>query len=109
MLLAEESKKITAVITHDSLYHYRRRPYGNSAAPDAVQIIVFSISCTKTFHLIGDVIIYGKDQAEHDSRLENILHVLCKANLTCNALLIECQYSKQEMSTLASEFLHLAS
>ena len=41
--------------------------------------------------LIDDKLVFGKDQAEHDSRLHAVLKCLCNANVTLND---KCAFSK---------------
>ena len=82
--LAEESKNLTAFITHEGAFRYKRMPYGISSAPSAFQRILASVlnDCEGTVHLIDDVAVHGPTQEEHDRRLNKVLNKLSSYNLT---------------------------
>ncbi|XP_006821806.1 uncharacterized protein LOC102801680 [Saccoglossus kowalevskii] len=97
VLLAEDSWNLTAFITHEGVFQYKRMPYGLSSAPSAFQKILASVlsDCEGAVHLIDDVAIHGANQAEHDQHLNTVLNKLRKYNLTLNR--DKCEFSKDEI------------
>ena len=98
--LAERSRYPTAFITHDGVFQYRRIPYGLSSAPSAFQKIVSSIlsGMEGTVNLLDDVVVHGRDQAEHDQRLKEVLARFAKHNLTLNKE--KCTFTASEIDFL---------
>ena len=84
--LAKQSRHLTPFVTHAGMFQYRRMPYSLSSAPSAFQQIVFSVlsGIEGTLHLLDDDVVYGKDKAEHDQRLYEMMPQLAKHNLTLN-------------------------
>ena len=84
--LPKQSRHLTVLVTHEGMFQYRRMPYGLSSAPSAFQQIVFSVlsGIEGTLHLLDDDVVYGKDKAEHDQRLDEMMPQLAKHNLTLN-------------------------
>ena len=84
--LAKQSRHLTAFVTHEGMFQDRRMPYGLSSTPSAFQKIVSSVlsGIEGTLNLLDDVNIYGKDKAEHDQRLDEVMSQLAKHNLMLN-------------------------
>jgi hypothetical protein len=74
--LDENSRDITTFSTHIGFYRYKRLNYGTKSAGDIFQN---SIKEELTQHIPGvisisdDILVTGKDQQEHDQRLEALL------------------------------------
>nr|XP_039268356.1 uncharacterized protein K02A2.6-like [Styela clava] len=92
--LAKDKRYLTAFITHDSIYQYKRIPYGLCSAPSCFQKILSMIlkDCENTVNNIDDVIVHGINQADHDEKLDKVLRKLAEYNLTLNV--DKCQFSK---------------
>lgn len=82
--LHEDSRHLTAFITPEGLYQYKRMPFGLISAASVFQ---------KTMHHIfdgdegiiffqDDILIFAKDQAEHDKILDGALRKLYKMGMT---------------------------
>ncbi|PFX16311.1 Proto-oncogene tyrosine-protein kinase receptor Ret [Stylophora pistillata] len=86
ILLHEDSKHLTAFITHDGVLQYKRMSYGLSSAPSAFQKILSSIlsGVKGAFSIIHDLIVHGKDFEQHDERLNEILSLLNEHHLSRN-------------------------
>ena len=84
--LHEDSKYVTAFITHDRVFQYKRMPYGLSSAPSAFQKILSSIlsGVKGAFNIIVDIIVHGKDSEQHDERLNEVLSLLNEHHLSLN-------------------------
>ena len=85
--LHEDSRDLTAFITHDGLFRYCRVPYGLSSAPSAFQKMMATIlkGLPGVQNYLDDIIIHGANSTEHDARLKQVLHRLQEAGLHMNA------------------------
>ena len=98
--LAEKSTNLTTFITPCGRYCYTRLPFGISSAPEHFQKVIQGllkdtdgVECQ-----VDDILIFGKDQAEHDHRLEVVLVTLEEAKFTLN--IDKCEFSKESVSFL---------
>ena len=84
--LAAESRNLTAFVTHEGVFQYRRMPYGLSSAPSAFQKIVSSVlsGIPGVLNLLDDVVVCGTTTEEHDRRLHEVLARLEKHRFTLN-------------------------
>ena len=83
--LNPESRVITTFATHQGLWRYKRLMFGISSAPEACQHIQQSLSgCPGVRNISDDIIVYGKDQAEHDPNLGHVLQRIVEKGLTLN-------------------------
>ncbi|KAK7889395.1 hypothetical protein WMY93_024955 [Mugilogobius chulae] len=84
--LHEESRDLTAFITHDGLFRFCRVPYGLASAPSAFQKMMADIlkDVPGVQNYLDDLIVYGKTQNEHDRNLDSVLCKLKDAGLVLN-------------------------
>ncbi|KAJ8362815.1 hypothetical protein SKAU_G00116460 [Synaphobranchus kaupii] len=84
--LHEDSRDLTAFITHEGLFRFLRVPYGLSSAPSAFQKMMATIlqGLPGVKNYLDDVIIYGATADEHDRRLKAVLRSLKDAGLQLN-------------------------
>lgn len=85
--LAEECRYISAFVTHDGVFQYRSLPFGLASGPSAFQQVVRHMleGLPGCANILDDVIIYGRDCAEHDDRLRGVLSRLAKYGATLRA------------------------
>ena len=85
--LHESSRYLTAMITPYGLYEWQRLPFGLCSAPSNFQKIVADLisGIPGVKNLLDDIIVCGKTQAEHDSRLERVLKSLATHDVVINA------------------------
>ena len=97
---AKQTRHLTAFVTHEGMFQYRRMPYSLSSAPSAFQKIVSLVlsGIEGTLNLLDDVVVYGKDKAEHDQRLDEVMSQLVKRNLTLNEG--KCTFAASEIDFL---------
>lgn len=98
--LSNESSLLTTFITPMGRYCFKRLPFGISIAPEIFQ--------RKMSELLGDlsgvavymdnVIVYGKDEAEHDKHLKEVLKRMESVDLKLNKE--KCVFRKTELSFL---------
>lgn len=103
--IAEASKSLTAFVTPDGQYEFNRMPFGLANAPAVFQRMMHKVlgsaRYTEATAYIDDVLIYGRDKEECLSRLENVLSLLEKANLTLN--LNKCEFLTDQVDYLGYE------
>ena len=66
--------------------HYKRLLFGISSAPQLYQYKIHQLvsDCAGVENISDDIIIHGKNDAEHDSRLKKLLHRLKESGQTVN-------------------------
>ena len=98
--LAKHSRHLTAFVTHEGVFQYRRMPYELSSAPSAFQKIISSVlaGIPGVLNLLDDVVICGNDKDEHDQRLQEVMTRLKKHNLTLNK--DKCTFAAREIDFL---------
>uniref|UniRef100_A0A147BJ81 RNA-directed DNA polymerase n=1 Tax=Ixodes ricinus TaxID=34613 RepID=A0A147BJ81_IXORI len=84
--LAEDSQELTTFITPFGRYCFRRLPFGITSAPEFFQRQMSYIleGQDGVVNMIDDVLVFGRDSAEHDRRLAEVLDRLARAGLTLN-------------------------
>ncbi|KAL1251129.1 hypothetical protein QQF64_018925 [Cirrhinus molitorella] len=84
--LHEDSRDITAFITHKGLFRFCRVPYGLASAPSAFQKMMAAIldGVPGVQNYLDDLIIYGATADEHDRTLNTVLLKLKQAGLVLN-------------------------
>ena len=84
--LSPDSRGLTTFSAHYGLFRFKRLPFGIACAPEIFQRVVSSIltGLDGVTVYIDDILIFGKNQAEHDARLKQVLQRLAHANLKLN-------------------------
>ena len=84
--LHEASQELTTFVTQMGRYCYSRRPFGITSAPETFMRKMNELlhGLDGVFTYIDDILIYGKDKAELDERLNKVLKVLGSAGLKLN-------------------------
>ncbi len=91
--LTPESRGITTFVTHCGLYRYKRLLFGVSSASEQYQheIQRALAGLEGQVNISDDIIVHGKNQKEHDVRLENVIKRLGDCGLTLNVE--KCQFN----------------
>ena len=86
LLLEEDSRYLTAFITHDGVFQYRRTCFGLCSAPSAFQkVISTKISgIDGTINFLDDIAVSGASQSIHDTWLQLVLQRLKCHQVTLN-------------------------
>jgi hypothetical protein len=84
--LAPESRHLTTFITPFGRFCFQRVPYGISSAPEVYQKKMLELlqGIEGVVCLMDDILVFGRDQQEHDTRLHTVLRRLQHANVTLN-------------------------
>ena len=92
--LDTESAKLTTFITP---FCFNRLPFGITSAPEHFQRRMTEIlgDIPGVVCLVDDILVTGRTQAEHDSRLRNVLTRLSKAGLTLGRE--KCEINKRSV------------
>ena len=84
--LAKPSRLLTTFITPIGRFHFNKLPFGISSAPEQFQKRMSQIldGLDGVVCQMDDVLVHGKDQAEHDQRLTAVLKRIESAGATLN-------------------------
>ena len=84
--LHPESRPLTALITHEGIFQYKRIPFGLASAPCAFQKLMTDVLGDRPGVQIymDDVLIGGTSQAQHDERLNSVIETLKQAAFSLN-------------------------
>ncbi len=84
--LHEDSRNLTAFVTHMGLFRFKRIPFGLSSAPSCFQKIMATVlaGLPGTAVYLDDIVVHGKDVATHDECLRRVFTALSRHNLTLN-------------------------
>ena len=101
--LDEDSSKLTCFNTPFGRYRYLRLPMGLASSPE-----IFHTTMTKIIQdvegarvFVDDIVIWGKDEFEHDKRLKLVLKKLVLAGVTLNK--DKCEFKKDKIIYLGEE------
>lgn len=99
VLLHPDSRDLTAFVTHEGLFRFKRVCFGLASAPAAFQQLMTRIlqGCHGVLCYIDDIIVFGKTEKEHAKNLEEVLHRIAKAGLKLNE---KCVFNATELSFL---------
>ena len=95
--LSPESREITTFATHCGLFRYKRLLFGVNSASEQYQYEIQTAlaGIEGQENISDDIIIHGRDQKEHDLRLEKVIVRLKERGLTLNAE--KCQFSMDKL------------
>ena len=84
--LTKESKLLTTFITPYGRFCFNKLPLGISSAPEIFQRCMNNVlsGLPAVFCHIDDILMYGKDSTEHESRLQATLKRIQAAGITLN-------------------------
>ena len=97
--LHQDSMLLTTFITPEGRYYFKRLPFGISSAPEHFQKRISQLidGIDGVLCHADDVLITGKDRAEHDDRLHRVLQKFRESGLTLNE---KCQFALTEVRFL---------
>ncbi|XP_064470125.1 uncharacterized protein K02A2.6-like [Ornithodoros turicata] len=97
--LHPDSRDLTAFITHDGLFRFKRVCFGLASAPSAFQHMMSLVlkGCKGVLFYIDDIIIYGRTEEEHQKNLYRVLQRLSAEGLKLNH---KCVFDVSELSFL---------
>ena len=98
--LTSSSKLLTTFLTHNGRYCFKKLPFGISSTPEHFQKRMNHILCGLPGVLchMDDVLVFGKDTQEHDTRLEKVLQQIQGAGATLNHE--KCQFRQSSLKFL---------
>ena len=84
--LDEASQGLTTFITPFGRYCFRRLPFGITSPPEIFMRKMSELlaGTEGVFAFMDDIRVFGKDEREHDKRLNIVLQTLRNASLTLN-------------------------
>ena len=98
--LEESSRDITTFTTHIGLFRMRRLGMGICSAPEVFQYTMQKVlvGLTGVLNLADDIVVFGKDAAEHKRRLVAVMTRLSESGLTLNES--KCQFGLSSVKFL---------
>uniref|UniRef100_A0A3B3B4L9 Gypsy retrotransposon integrase-like protein 1 n=1 Tax=Oryzias melastigma TaxID=30732 RepID=A0A3B3B4L9_ORYME len=100
ILLDEESKKYVTVNTHRGLFTYNRLPFGVASAPAIFQRTMENLlkGIPLVVVYLDDILVSGKDEADHLKNLTEVLSRLEEAGLRLKRS--KCEFMQEEVEYL---------
>lgn len=104
LVLAPESRNITVFSSHIGLRRYKRLNMGLSASPEIFQNeICEALQGLKgCINISNDIIVFGKDQSDHDRNLKSVFDRLREKQLTLNEN--KCEFSQTKIKFFGYKF-----
>ena len=101
VLLDEESRDYVTINTHLGLYRYTRLPFGVAAAPAIFQHTMDQVlqGIDGMGYILDDILITGKDDAEHKRNLEATLQRLDDSDIKLKRS--KCSFMQDEVEYFA--------
>ena len=98
LVLHPDSRHITAFAIHEGVFQYKRLIYGVSSAFESFQKKVETTiaGCKGTKNVSDDILIWGRNQQEHDKNLNTVLSRLLNAGLRINR--DKCMFSVNSLT-----------
>ena len=99
--LSAESRHLTTFITPFGRYCFNKLPFGITSAPEHFQKRMERVlsGIDGVLCLIDDVLVFGRDQEEHDQRLSAVLEKIQAAGVTLNHE--KCEFNKTQLLFLS--------
>ena len=100
ILLDDASSGYVTINTHKGLYKYKRLPYGVASAPAAFQKLMENVfsGIPKVVSYLDDILVTGKDDAEHLTTLKAVFNRLQQFGLRLK--LLKCRFLQQSVEYL---------
>nr|XP_006817021.1 PREDICTED: uncharacterized protein K02A2.6-like [Saccoglossus kowalevskii] len=102
--LDPDSRHITTFATHLGLFRYKRLSFGINSAAEIFQKAVSDAlqGIPGARNISDDIIVFGKEQTDHDDQLKAVLQRLRDNNITGNRE--KCEFSKSEITFYGHTF-----
>ena len=102
ILVAKEDRPKTAFSTPYGHYEFTRMPFGLRNAPPTFQrmmnVVLTGLQGIRCFVYLDDIVIYGKNLADHNEKLVEIMEALTKHNLKLQPT--KCKFLHKEVAYL---------
>uniref|UniRef100_A0A1A8F641 Gypsy retrotransposon integrase-like protein 1 n=1 Tax=Nothobranchius korthausae TaxID=1143690 RepID=A0A1A8F641_9TELE len=91
------SRKLTTFITPVGRFCFKRLPFGITSAPEIFQEKMSTSlkDLDGTVVVMDDILVFGRDQEEHDRNLEAVMQTIRASGLKLNRA--KCQFGKSEI------------
>jgi len=98
--LEPSSRAITTFVTHCGLFQMKRLGMGVSSAPEVFQYTIQKVlnGLNGALNLADDIVVFGKDPAEHKERLLKVMERFSNCGLTLNSS--KCQFGVKSIKFL---------
>lgn len=98
--LEKQSREFTTFITPFGRFQFRKMPFGISAAPEFFQRQMTKIleGLEGVTCMMDDILVFGREEREHDERLKKVLKRLEESGMTLNR--DKCEFKVREVKFL---------
>ena len=99
--LNEDSRHLTNFFAGEGIYRYKRLPFGLCNAPDIFQEVLQTVvlaGCEGVVNYLDDIMVFGKNKAEHDRNLAKVMECLKNHNVLINEE--KCRFGQQSVDFL---------
>lgn len=103
----ENSRHLTNFFAGNTMYRFKRLPFGLCNAPDIFQEIVQTTilaGCKGVRNYLDDFLVHGKTKMEHDANLSNVLDRLKEHNVSINK--DKCVFGQRTVTFLGYSLSH---
>ena len=102
--LEENSRGITTFATHIGLFRYKRLSFGVNSAAEIFQKSIEEVlqGVEGARNISDDIIVFGKNQVDHDEALRAVLQRMRENNLTAN--LDKCLFNQSSIDFFGHHF-----
>ena len=102
--LDEDSQSITTFATHIGWFRYKRPSFGINSAAEIVQKSIEEVlqGIDGVRNISDDIIVFGKNQSDHDDALQAVLQRMRENSLTANAA--KCLFNQSSIDLFGHHF-----
>ena len=102
--LEENSRGITTFATHIGLFRYKRLSFGVNSAAEIFQKSIEEVlqGVEGARNISDDIIVFGKNQVDHDEALRAVLQRMRESNLTANP--DKCLFNQSSIDLFGHHF-----
>ena len=102
--LDEDSRSITTFATHIGLFRYKRLSFGINSAAEIFQKSIEEVlqGIDGVRNISDDIIVFGKNQSDHDDALQAVLQRMRENSLTANPA--KCLFNQSSIDFFGHHF-----
>jgi len=98
LVLSDSSRPITTFSTHMGIFRFKRLNFGTNSASEVFQKTISTViqHIPGAKNISDDILVYGRNQSDHDIALDKVCKALFTNGLTLNRQ--KCEFNKSEVT-----------